>query len=265
MKIVVISECKPREMIVINKILQFQPRAVVVQPSFSKKKKKRGVEVLAKRMLAKLRHRALKRKMAVTGEESGAILNKVTFDAKLLNSPEGIEFIRRLSPDLLITCRAPLLGHEITQIPKLATINIHYGIAPEYRGNDTLFWALYQKDYGQVGGTIHHISQGVDTGNILARVYPALGPDDDETSVDIKTSQLLADTLYKYLEKIVQARQPIPGIIQQGKGKNYRAADRTPGKSLEMIFRNLLGNSSIPSQNQKVETYFKEESISIFA
>ncbi|GGF48770.1 formyl transferase [Echinicola rosea] len=265
MKIVVISECKAREMIVVNRILQFQPRAVVVQPSFAKKRKKRSFGDLATRLLAKLRYRALKRNLAVVDDGSSGILNKVTFDSKMLNSPEGIEFLKRLSPDLLITCRAPLLSQEVTQIPKLATVNVHYGIAPEYRGNDTLFWALYEKNYEKVGGTIHHISQGVDTGNILAKVYPALVPGDDETSIDIKTSQLLADTLYQYLEEISQARQPIRGVTQQHKGKNYRATDRTPAKSLKMQFRNLLGNSSIPSQEQKVETFFEQESISIFA
>ncbi|AGA77259.1 formyl transferase [Echinicola vietnamensis] len=265
MKIVVISECKAREMIVINKILQFQPRTVVVQPTFGKKKKKRSVEMLIKRLLTKFRYQRLKRKIAEKGIEHPDILNRVPFDAQKLNAPEGVEFLKRLSPDLLITCRAPLLSNEITQIAKIATINIHYGIAPEYRGNDTLFWALYHKDYQHIGGTIHHISQGVDTGNILARAYPALAADDDETSVDIKTSTLLGEALYSYLQKLSQARQPILGVIQHSKGTNYRAKDRTVQKSLTMLFRNMIGKATIPLQNQKVETHFDEESISIFA
>ncbi|AWW30549.1 hypothetical protein DN752_10665 [Echinicola strongylocentroti] len=267
MKIVIISECKAREMIVVNSILKFQPRAVVIQPKFTgvRPKKKRGFYSLANRVLGRIRYQALKSRLGEYRQDSPSILNRVPYDAKELNSPEGAEFLRRLSPDLLITCRAPLLSNEILRIPRLAAINIHYGIAPEYRGNDTLFWAMHNRDYRNIGGTIHHISPGVDTGNIIARVFPALLPGDDETSIDIKTSELLAKTLDQYLEKISNAKQLIPGVPQAKKGNNYRAAERTFGKSLRMMFQNLVGYQAFPSQEEIVETYFEEESISIFA
>lgn len=56
-------------------------------------------------------------------------------------------------------------------------VNLHAGMAPEYRGSACNFWADYDGHPELVGMTIHRLARGLDTGPILARVTAA--PDDD--------------------------------------------------------------------------------------
>jgi hypothetical protein len=48
-------------------------------------------------------------------------------------------------------------------------INIHCGLTPKYRGVHGGYWALAQDDRAMCGVTIHLVSPGVDTGDILAQ------------------------------------------------------------------------------------------------
>lgn len=51
-------------------------------------------------------------------------------------------------------------------------INIHMGISPYYRGSSCNFWALYDKKPDYVGATIHLLSKGLDSGDILFHAVP---------------------------------------------------------------------------------------------
>lgn len=51
-------------------------------------------------------------------------------------------------------------------------MNIHVGIAPQYRGNSCNFWALNDGRPHLVGSTIHYLSRGLDTGDVLMHALP---------------------------------------------------------------------------------------------
>ena len=51
-------------------------------------------------------------------------------------------------------------------------INIHMGVSPYYRGSSCNFWAIYDKNPEMVGATIHYLSEGLDSGDILFNVFP---------------------------------------------------------------------------------------------
>lgn len=51
-------------------------------------------------------------------------------------------------------------------------INIHMGVSPYYRGSSSNFWALYDKRPELVGATIHMLSRGLDSGEILFHAMP---------------------------------------------------------------------------------------------
>lgn len=51
-------------------------------------------------------------------------------------------------------------------------INIHMGLSPYYRGSSCNFWALYDKKPCYVGATIHLLSRGLDSGDILFHALP---------------------------------------------------------------------------------------------
>lgn len=51
-------------------------------------------------------------------------------------------------------------------------LNIHMGISPFYRGSSCNFWALYDDNPSYVGSTIHMLSEGLDSGDMLFHCLP---------------------------------------------------------------------------------------------
>lgn len=143
-----------------------------------------------------------------------------------LNNDESAEFIRQLKPDVILTSGCPLLHRRIFGIARLATINVHWGIAPGYRGEDTLFWPLYFGDYGHLGVTIHQINKGIDTGPILAHGFPEVVPRDTEATLWAKIAQLTAKLLPEVLATIDRT-QTVPALSLQDRGQLFRKRDRT--------------------------------------
>jgi colanic acid biosynthesis glycosyl transferase WcaI len=87
----------------------------------------------------------------------------------------GIKKLKELAPDLMVLAGVEILPEAILAIPRLGTLNGHLGWAPDYKGNYTVYWALYQGK--PVGVTIHWVDQGIDTGPILRQKI--INPPDD--------------------------------------------------------------------------------------
>ena len=57
-------------------------------------------------------------------------------------------------------------------------INLHLGLSPYYRGSSCNFWALYDQNPAYVGATIHLLSKGLDSGDMLFHCLPRLAKGD---------------------------------------------------------------------------------------
>lgn len=64
--------------------------------------------------------------------------------------------------------KAPLIDRLIEK----RAINIHMGLSPYYRGSSCNFWALYDDNPQFVGATIHMLSRGLDSGQMLFHALP---------------------------------------------------------------------------------------------
>ena len=101
-----------------------------------------------------------------------------------------ISDIKELQPELMIVYSFQhILSHGILQI--CPGINLHPSLLPAYPGLNP--WLDQMKDQVKTGGyTLHELSQGADSGNILAQTrfqWP-------ETSYNLKT--LRDSTLHEY-------------------------------------------------------------------
>lgn len=63
-------------------------------------------------------------------------------------------------------------GDLIEFLVRNKAINIHMGISPYFRGSSTNFWAPYKGRIDMVGATIHMLSKGLDSGDILYHAFP---------------------------------------------------------------------------------------------
>jgi folate-dependent phosphoribosylglycinamide formyltransferase PurN len=83
-----------------------------------------------------------------------------------IHAPDVLERIQSLEPDLGLIYGSPILKPDLFEIPRLGTLGIHHGKVPEYRGNKTTFWAMYNGE-PVAGVTIQKVNQGLDTGSIV--------------------------------------------------------------------------------------------------
>lgn len=92
------------------------------------------------------------------------------------NTPDFREFIKNHQTDLLINARTRFIYKAKTlKLPKLAAINIHHGLLPDYRGTMCDLWAL--KDNRPTGFTIHVMDKKIDNGAIIRRVQTSVAGD----------------------------------------------------------------------------------------
>lgn len=84
-----------------------------------------------------------------------------------VNSPAGLDRIRVDPPDLIVLCGAEIVGKTLLTIPRLGTINAHYGPLPRFRGMSAQEWSLFHGVRPAV--TIHMVERRVDLGDLLLR------------------------------------------------------------------------------------------------
>ncbi len=117
-------------------------------------------------------------------------------------SKEGIETLKKLSPDIMITVAfGQILSTEILNIPPLGIINVHASLLPKYRGAAPIQWAII-KGENITGITIMKTEKGLDTGDILLTKTTKINPEETSGELAKRLSLLGAETLIEYLTNI---------------------------------------------------------------
>ena len=85
-----------------------------------------------------------------------------------LNKLNKKQLADALDSDVYVVFGASYIkGWLIDFLVEHRAINIHMGLSPYYRGSSCNFWALYDNNPSYVGATIHLLSKGLDSGDIL--------------------------------------------------------------------------------------------------
>ncbi len=85
-----------------------------------------------------------------------------------INGPTSVKMMGELEPDVIIQSGAGILKPQIFTLARLATLNLHHGIAPLIRGMSSILWGQYERRPEWIGSTVHVIDEGIDTGAVLA-------------------------------------------------------------------------------------------------
>lgn len=92
---------------------------------------------------------------------------------KEANAPFVYGVVKSFAPDMGIVFGSCILKEPLLSlIPAGRFVNLHLGVSPYYRGSATNFWPFVNNELVYVGSTILHIDPGVDTGDIIAHVFP---------------------------------------------------------------------------------------------
>lgn len=84
-----------------------------------------------------------------------------------VNDVESLEMLRALAPDILVVFGTGRLLAPVIRSAGLACLNLHGGNPEYYRGLDSHLWAIYHEDFGNLVTTLHHIDEGLDTGDLV--------------------------------------------------------------------------------------------------
>lgn len=136
-----------------------------------------------------------------------------------IHAQSVLEQVHALKPDLGLIYGSPILKPVLFEIPSLGTLGIHHGKVPEYRGNKTTFWAMYNGER-VAGVTIQKVNRGLDTGSIIktgevgtqGRTYSAVVHELERLGLDL------------YMQSILEVKHgTVEYKPQRGaKGKLYR-------------------------------------------
>lgn len=252
MKLLLIAEGHPREWPILEALSRHFPQTVWLKPIYQSSSKPSVFQKIG-RLYYSLRHRIHWKvtKKKVTSPHFDEY-RRVPWHE--MTEQKGIELLDELRPDIILACRAPILPPEIIDKAAWGAINVHFGIIPQYRGNEGLFWSLLNKDYQALGGSIHRIDSGVDTGHKLVDAYPQLNGNESLIEIEVAVSRALAETLIKSLKKIEKVGQIPDGQPQQSTGRNYRQSERNWKKDLAYLFQKT--GRSLPLQEKNIRFFF---------
>ncbi len=104
-----------------------------------------------------------------------------------VNSSETVKSLAMAKPDVVVVSGTSILGRPLLDALRgTLIINIHCGVTPRYRGSHGAFWAAVNRDWENLGTTIHLIDEGLDTGAILAQKTIKANPEDNPRTLALK-------------------------------------------------------------------------------
>ena len=178
-------------------------------------------------------------------------------DPKTLSSPESVEFVKSLDPDVVLIFGSGMIRDPLFSALPRHTLNLHLGISPRYRGAATLFWPFYFMEPAYAGSTFHSIVAAPDAGDIVHQVLPQTVPSDHIHDVACKTVVSSAEEAVNLLS-VLEEQGRWKGHKQKGSGKNFLASDFRP-EHLRVIYDNFNDDmvkqyfdGSLKSRNPKL-------------
>jgi methionyl-tRNA formyltransferase len=130
-----------------------------------------------------------------------------------INTPEGLEQLRRMRPDLLVVAAyGQILSKDVLSVPTRGIINVHASLLPKYRGAAPVAYAILNGE-AKTGVTIIKVTPGLDSGDMILQEAIDILPDDTTGSLEVRLALLGAKLAVEVIRKY-QAGGPIEGMKQ---------------------------------------------------
>lgn len=135
-------------------------------------------------------------KMAAPPVKEFAIKHNIAvLQPERIKTPEFINEVRALKPDLLVTAAyGKIISKELLEVPPMGCINVHGSLLPAYRGAAPMNWAVINGEK-KTGITTMFTDVGVDTGDMLLKQELEIGPDMTVGELHDKMAVLGAEVL----------------------------------------------------------------------
>jgi hypothetical protein len=267
LKVMILCGRSPRHLYVANKLCSTSNTAAIVQEVGTHWTAKKVFKLLRPNNFFRKVWRWLRDRKRYTGggeakfffgsQEPKLDRPDLIVEVPHINDPEVLALADKLQPDVIAVFGTSLIRGELLERGRFGIVNLHGGLSPHYRGADCTFWALYNQEPDQVGCTLHYIAPGIDTGDLIAHISPAVHEGDDELTLFWRAVRDSADVYAEFLDRIEKGEKI--GQQQTEKGSLYQVKDRglKHEQRLEKLLRNgLLQGVDLPL---RVKWFMKEE------
>lgn len=124
------------------------------------------------------------------------------YQPRRVREPECVAYLEQYKPDMIVVAAfGQILPKEILQMPVYGCINVHASLLPKYRGAAPIQWAVINGD--EVSGvTIMRMDEGLDTGDMIAKVSVPLAKDETGGSLFDRLAKAGADLCVETMETI---------------------------------------------------------------
>jgi folate-dependent phosphoribosylglycinamide formyltransferase PurN len=139
-----------------------------------------------------------------------------------INSPEVVQQISELVPDLLVCYGSSLIKTELLKLFAGRFLNVHLGLSPYYRGSGTNVWALINNEPHMVGATFMHIDAGIDTGKIIHQIRAEIVLGDSSHSIGNRLIRAMTQT---YADIIANVDHLTDEVQPKSEGALYKMKD----------------------------------------
>ncbi|NIQ17494.1 MAG: hypothetical protein GTN43_01610 [Candidatus Aenigmarchaeota archaeon] len=133
------------------------------------------------------------------------------YSPKKPKEPDFIKALKSLNPDIfIIICYQFYLTKELLAIPPFGAINFHTSLLPRHAGMHPGFWTIWYGDR-ETGMVVHHLDEGIDTGDIIYETRVPVRPGDTINEVYDRvwnTSTPLVERLLHDLDAKSLPRKP---------------------------------------------------------
>jgi hypothetical protein len=173
-----------------------------------------------------------------------------------INCEEVSSYLSRYDKLFICTFGCSIIKMDNAFRKNVHILNLHSGILPQYRGVHCVFWALYNKRPDMVGGSVHFVDRGIDSGDVITRIFPAISSNDDETALFNKTIKSSVKEFVK-AALVLYRHGNLSGKPQVKVGKVYFAKDRNKlceAKVGDLLRSGLLSRSL---RKEKIEKFYE--------
>ncbi len=123
-----------------------------------------------------------------------------------VNAAASVAALAALSPDLVLSVaydqilRAPILA-----LAPLGSLNVHAGKLPTYRGRNVVNWAILNGET-EIGLTVHHMDDGIDTGDVILQRTLPIGWTDDYAVVLARVVAAVPEIVAEAVAQLLDGR-----------------------------------------------------------
>jgi len=125
-----------------------------------------------------------------------------------LNSPQDVEHLRKLAPDLIVVVGwTRLLRPEVLAIPRRGCVGFHASLLPKGRGRAPVNWAILRGET-VTGNTMMYLAAEADAGDIIDQRTIAIEPEDTCATVYARVAQAGAEMLAQHMDGLLSGTAP---------------------------------------------------------